>query len=298
MLAAFALIACFAGGLSYYLEIDSKRHDLDEAQTLLTNTKGALETKRVNLDSARAKLQTLKEQIDHHQSLSDAKQNLTTAITSLETQRTDVTREFITAVEKVRAGSAGIGWPDVRLVGGQVLQGVTIQRVTDTDVSFSHSGGVTKVAVADLPADIKARFRYGMIPMTPAAMSSVAPKNPAGGLASNNSTARPAHTAIAPPATNPGYTPPPPSERDEQIRAMQDKVLALESKIKSLEKTRADWADKAAQHRALGAYAQYRGRPSSAHFANATAADQQAALISQQIDAVHNEIYAVRTRMR
>jgi hypothetical protein len=79
---------------------------------------------------------------------------------------------------------------------------------------------------------------------------------------------------------------------------MQDKVLALESKIKSLEKTRADWADKAAQHRALGAYAQYRGRPSSAHFANASAADQQAALISQQIDAVHNEIYAVRSRMR
>jgi hypothetical protein len=300
MLAAFAMIACFAGGLSYWLEIDSKRRDLDEAQSLLASNKGSLETKRVKLDTERAKVQGFREQIDHATTLGEAKENLTGAVAALEAQRADVTKEFITAVEKVRVGSAGLSWPDVKLVNGQTLQGVTIQRVTESDVSFSHAGGVTKVVVADLPSDIKARFRYGMVPMTPASMSAIAPKPAAGtapAMASGGGYQRPI------PAPAPAPPPPAPvgpsiSERDELYRNIQEKVLALESKIKSLEKTRADWADKAAQHRALGAYAQYKGRPSSAHFANAHAADQQAALVSAQIDAVHNEIYAVRSKAR
>jgi hypothetical protein len=299
MLAAFAMIACFAGGLSYYLEIDSKRRDLDEAQSLLASNKGSLETKRVKLDTERARVQGLKEQIDHASTLGEAKENLTNAVAALEAQRADVTKEFITAVEKVRVGSAGLSWPDVKLVNGQTLQGVTIQRVTETDVSFAHTGGVTKVVVADLPPDIKTRFRYGMVPMTPASMSAIAPKPVAGKtpvMASGSGYQRPISAPV--PAPPPSAPSPSITEREERDRAIQEKVLALEGKIKSLEKTRADWGEKAAQHRALGAYAQYKGRPSSAHFANAAAADQQAALVSAQIDQVHNEIYAVRSKSR
>src|SRR3954464_13736246 len=98
MLAAFALIACFAGGLSYYLEIDSKRPDLSEAQTLLTNVRSGLESKRATVDSSRSKLQALREQIDNHTSLTDAKQSLTAQIANLEAEKGDVVKEFVKSV--------------------------------------------------------------------------------------------------------------------------------------------------------------------------------------------------------
>jgi len=281
MLAAFAVIACFAGGLSYYFEIDSKQHDLSEAQTLLTNTKANVENKRSTLDGSRTKLQALREQIDSHTSLSDAKQSLTAQIASLETQKADVLKEFVNVVQKVRASSVGMSWADVTLSNGQTLTGVTIQKVTENDVSLAHSGGVTKIAVQDLPADMKQRFRYNMVPM-------VQPPD------KQSSTTFAPNSALAPPATvaaSESY-----ADKSARVQAMVDKVSGLENQVASLEKTRQDWADKARQHRELGAYAQYRGRPSSTHFANAAAADQQAAAISREIDALHNEMNAIRSK--
>jgi hypothetical protein len=285
MLAAFAVIACFAGGLSYYLEIDSKQNDLSEAQTLLTNTRANVDNKRSTLDGSRTKLQALRQQIDSHTSLSDAKGSLTGQIASLETQKTDVLREFVTVVQKVRASSVGNPWPDVTLPNGQTLTGVTIQKVTDTDVSLAHSGGVTRVSVPDLPADLKTRFRYNMVPM-------VQPPQKPGAAQVAPASLRPP----APPVTvgkTESY-----EEKDARIKVFADKVSGMENQVASLEKTRTDWADKARQHRELGAYAQYRGRPSSTHFSNAAAADQQAAIISRQIDALHNEMNALRSKMR
>ncbi len=139
--------------------------------------------------------------------------------------------------------------------------------------------------VADLPADLKARFRYNMVPM-------VDPPD----TKPNASRVAPASGAPAPSASVgkiETY-----DEKDARIRTLAEKVSGMENQVSSLEKTRTDWADKARQHRELGAYAQYRGRPSSTHFSNAAAADQQAALISRQIDALHNEMNALRSKMR
>jgi hypothetical protein len=284
MLAAFAMIACFAGGLSYYLEIDSKQNDLSEAQTLLTNSKANVDNKRSTLDGSRTKLQALRQQIDSHTSLSDAKGSLTGQIASLETQKTDVLREYVTVVQKVRASSVGGAVPDVTLPNGQTLTGVTIQKVTDADVSFAHSGGVTRVPVPDLPADLKERFRYNMVPM-------VQPPEKSSG----NGTVP---TSVKPDASVTTGNTESFAEKDARIKSMAEKVSGMANQVASLEKTRTDWADKARQHRELGAYAQYRGRPSSTHFSNAAAADQQAAIISRQIDALHNEMNALRSKMR
>src|SRR6478752_7079359 len=132
MLAAFALIACFAGGLSYYFEIDSKQRDLSEAQAQLIGARSGVENKRAMAESLKSKIQAVRDQVQSHTSLSDTKQALTTQVANLETQKADILKEFVSAVQKVRASSAGMPWPDVTLSGGQVLTAVTIQKVTDT----------------------------------------------------------------------------------------------------------------------------------------------------------------------
>jgi chromosome segregation ATPase len=281
MLAAFALIACFAGGLSYFLEIDSKRHDLAEAQTLLNNVRSSLETKRAGVDSSRSKLQSLREQIESHTTLTDAKQSLAAQIATLEIQEADLLKEFVNAVQKVRASSAGLQWADVTLGSGQVLTGVTIQKVSDTDVSLTHSGGVSKIPVAELPADLKERFRYNMVPM-------VQSQDKAGA----KGTATGGRTPVAAPTPSEVQ-----SAKQAEMQTLANKITTLQNQVFSLEKTRDDWADKASQHRALGMSAQGRGRPSSVHFANASAADQQAAAVNQQINAVHNEINALQSKI-
>jgi hypothetical protein len=282
MLAAFALIACFAGGLSYYLEIDSKRHDLVEAQTTLNNVRSGLETKRATVDASRSKVQAIREQIDSHTSLTDAKSTLATQIANLEIQKVDLLKEFVNTVQKVRASSAGIQWPDVTLGNGQVLTGVTIQKVTDTDVSLTHSGGVSKIAVADLPADLKERFRYNMVPMVqPQENGKVGPVLPPASANTSN-------------APSPGDLQ---REKAREMQALADKITIIQNQIYSLEKTRDDWADRASQHRALGVSAQGRGRPSSTFFANASAADQQAAAVTQQIKSLQADITALQSKI-
>jgi hypothetical protein len=278
MLAAFALIACFAGGLSYYFEIDSKQRDLSEAQAQLIGARSGVENKRAMAESLRSKIQALRDQVQSHTSLSDTKQSLTTQIANLETQKADVLKEFVSAVQKVRASSAGMPWPDVTLNSGQVLTAVTIQKVTDTDVSVTHSGGVSKIAVADLPTDLKERFRYGMAPMIQ--------------LPDDKSAAANAPTAADAAAAAQKLE----DDKREQLKGVWDKIRLLQDQIQTLEKTRSDYATRATEHRALGISAQNRGRPSSVHYANAAAAEKQALAVNQQIQAVQSEINSLQRK--
>jgi hypothetical protein len=284
MLAAFFFIACFAGGLSYYLEIDSKQNELSDAKALLATTRVSAESKPPMLESARARNEELKDQIAKYTALTDSKQSLAKDIATLESQIADVAQQFVRAVESVRVNSAGISWPDITLAGGQTYTNVTIQKITDTEVNLIHSGGLTKVPAAELPADIKERFRLGMSPMN---------RKPSGddgkGKSAGDAGIAPALPAVA--NGQNAYL-----ERVARNKKLDEKIRALQAQIVSLDRTRSEWAMQANQHRKEGVAAQGRGRPSNAYFSNANAADAQASAASRQIDALRAEIASLQSK--
>lgn len=165
-IAAIAIAIFFAAGVSQYLAIDSEKKSLGatltEAKTLLESTKTALEKKRAMVDDMRQKLAAAQAVVD----LDKEKTTINAEITALEGARTAVQQEFVDRAVQVRSLSSGMTVPDFALPNGQVLTAVKIQKVTDTDVTFSHNQGVAKVSANDVPAELKARFRYGMLPFT------------------------------------------------------------------------------------------------------------------------------------
>jgi hypothetical protein len=214
------VVAGVAGWFAVRSDLESRREDIKEAQVLINNAKANVANKEAQVRPRREEILDIKAKIGKFTGLEETKAALAKEVPALEQARTDVISEFKEAVEKVRLSSAGLAWPDLTLPNGQVLKSVTIQKVTDSDVAFAHSGGVTRVHVSDLPPDLLDRFRHGRPPMvigeTPAAPSS--------SPAPNQSTAPPAST----PAPRPSA-------------AVSPKVLEMQATVRELEKRMAEY---------------------------------------------------------
>jgi hypothetical protein len=161
MLLIFALVVTATFGLNFLVEVENKRSELSEARTMLLEIRNGLAARKERLVGLRAKLEGTREKL----SIDRARQHLQTDVKSLEAERTKVLSDFSTAVQEVRTKSAGLPCKDISMANGQLLQQVVIQKVTDTDVTFSHSQGVSKIALGELPAELKERFRVGMVPL-------------------------------------------------------------------------------------------------------------------------------------
>jgi hypothetical protein len=78
----------------------------------------------------------------------------------------DLQKRFVDAVTKVRKAVAEVPPQDVILKSGQVLSAAKVQRMSDTEVTFQHAGGISKVDVNDLPPEVRDRYRQQMSPFT------------------------------------------------------------------------------------------------------------------------------------
>ncbi len=161
------LIAVSLGANHYHLIKTGQTESSDtilQAQTLVDTAKLRIEDKQRDMASTSKKLAAITALID-----GDAeRQSLEQQIKQLQAERAKALDDFSKAVAQVRVLSAGLKCPDITLANGQAITGVTIQRVMDAEVSLAHSQGVAKVKMEDLPEDIKARFRWNMVPFTEA----------------------------------------------------------------------------------------------------------------------------------
>lgn len=71
---------------------------------------------------------------------------------------------FATAVQRAREQITRVVLPEVTLSNGVLLREVRIQSADPELVVLLHSGGVSKVSTAVLPADMLDRFRFGSFP--------------------------------------------------------------------------------------------------------------------------------------
>jgi hypothetical protein len=217
------LLLLVVGGVAAWFavrnDLDARRLDLKEAQAITNNAKTNVAGKEAKVAPMRQDILDIKAKIEKFTGLEETKAALAKEVPILEQTRSDVLREFKESVEKVRSASAGLAWPDLSLPGGQVLKSVTIQKVTEADVSFAHSGGVTRVHVSDLPPDLLDRFRFGRSPMV-IGETPIAPATP----------------TASQPATTPATTPAP-----RPSAAVSPKILEMQATVRELEKRMAEY---------------------------------------------------------
>ncbi|MEY4485445.1 MAG: hypothetical protein RL693_2897 [Verrucomicrobiota bacterium] len=272
---AFLFIVCFAGYISYAGELDSKRRELQEVASNLESSKKGFDSRETLLNTAKEQLSTLQENADKFNTLTKDKQLLGNKITELEESRKKLLKDFLDLVQKVRLGSEGMELATVTLNSGQVLQGVKLQKITDTSVSLSHSNGLIKVEGKDLPDDLRKRFRYGMEPTVAVPIES---QSVTGGSQS-------APTAASPPKSG---TP---------ASHYQIEIDALDQKITQLEKSKTEWSNLADSYRSQASTAQAYGRPSYTFRAQAAQADQNVQTVNTQISKLQEEQVGLRKKM-
>jgi hypothetical protein len=269
MLAAFFFIVLFAVGVSYFFEIDSRRSEYNQAKSLLESNQTGIANKQSQLDALRIQYDATREVVERNSGLSDAKSRLTREIAELKAAKEKLVSDFAGEVIKVRGGSEGADLGVITLATGQGLQAAKIQKVTEDDVTFTHSLGVTKVAPENLPADLRQKFRHDMVPFTLLKPG-----------------AEPTPVASLPVAE----TAPSPTAALSKVNRIQVEIDQKQNQIAQLEQVRSQWLSKAGQLRSQASMAQFNGRPTYTFNAQAAQCEQNAAQASQQTLSIRNEI--------
>jgi hypothetical protein len=158
----FILVVSAIGAGWFYWEIRSKREELITRQSELNEMNVSLEETRKRVESRRHEVGALQEKVNLLDTLEQDKTALETKNPEAERELASLRTQMATAVREERAKAAGTMHPELRLVDGEVLTGVRIMSVSDSEMSVAHAGGVARVPANRLPADFQARFRFGM----------------------------------------------------------------------------------------------------------------------------------------
>lgn len=276
-IAALAVLAGIGGWFAYHLDIRSNKSTLAQARSMAATDLKGIEEKRGAVQAAREKVEVL-------QALYDNSVALKGKLTALEAERESLQHELVDAVNSLRARSVGMAWQDIALPNGKTLQGVRIQKVTDSEVTFVHSLGVLKVPAADVPDDLRKKFRLGSPMLSTAGTStSVKKKDPAPAA---GSAASPLPLAFGPT-----------TEQIATVGRLKVDIDDLEGKIKTLRDNKDAWLARSAALRLQASSAQSSGQPSYAFTTQANQAEQTAAGIDAQVSTLQTTLVAVRKKL-
>ncbi len=168
---AIAIVTAFAIaiGFGYFanstMNATAKRDEFVRMRDQVDSTKRAIEARRSVLTSTKESYAEAKERESAQTQLLTAKEKLDKEVTDLETSRESTLRDFIAAVKAVRTAAVGKEFPEIKIGIGQALINAKIKSFTPTEVTFTHSQGITRVPLKGLPDDLKLKFRVAMAPM-------------------------------------------------------------------------------------------------------------------------------------
>lgn len=276
---ALVVAAGVVAGGALKMDINSKKSELTDARYSADIARKSLEEKLAALAEAKKKVESLQSSLDANKSLRDG-------ITSLQAKRSEILEQFVDVVRDTRNRAIGVVFPEVPVAGGRALQTATVQKVTNTEITFAHTGGVTKVAVGDLPAAIREKYRMDMFPMTLADL----PIQSVAGIAV------PGTVAKSPSAPMPQAAPPTAVSKDnpEHLRIDIDNLYA---KVNALERSKVAWFERLTSLRAQLDTLQRNGKPSYNAGMEVKQAEKNAAAVEQQITYVQSQITILRKKL-
>jgi hypothetical protein len=162
-----AIIFLVGVGLGqFYWNLGRNRRELAELQVLLAQARGTLASKEEAARARRHALEIDRAVSDEYKVIAEEHGKLSKEVADLEAQYAAIQHKFIEAVTQVRAAAPDLPPADVLLKDGVVLKDATVQRMSDQDITFQHSGGISKVEIKNLPPEIRERFRHQMPPLT------------------------------------------------------------------------------------------------------------------------------------
>jgi seryl-tRNA synthetase len=169
----FTAAAVVAAGVCLWQDVKSKREEIKAERALLSSAKSKYEGVVSKVNAARASLVALEHKFDESDRLTEEKKTLSGEIAELEPERDELRKKIAEVLQGVRLKYIGKSVPEIRLDSGVVLRNVKFQNITDSEISFSHDGGIARLSAGSLPAEF--RDLFGIHTPTAAAVASSVP---------------------------------------------------------------------------------------------------------------------------
>jgi hypothetical protein len=150
----------------HYWRLHDRTQELADLKVLLHQAQTNLQTKENRTKERGRTLDAAKGLAGEYKSLGEEQAELVKQVSALEAQNAEIQKRFVDAVMKVRKAAADLPPQDIVLKSGQVLTAAKVQRMSDSEMTFQHAGGISRVDVNDLPPEVRDRFRQQMSPFT------------------------------------------------------------------------------------------------------------------------------------
>ena len=160
-----SLLASSLAAGSWYMDLNSKRRDLQDKRDVLSSLHSDFDRESLELTETERKLETIQKEFADATARTNARQALVEQVPTLETERDTVVGQFEDEVRKVRVEYSTMVIPEVLLQDGRSLKNVTVSGIANGMVALTHSGSMESIPSNALPADLRERLRIGMTPM-------------------------------------------------------------------------------------------------------------------------------------
>lgn len=165
VLITFGAMAGFLAFVFHSLKLDDAQDRLRGAESKLRGlqkelmgAEAALAAEEKSLEEAKAKAEQGVGLKKRHEDAVAERSRLQSELERVESAYAIDQKRFESLLQTVRAATIGREFPQIR-IGNQTLNGARITKITDTTVTFSHSGGTVQVGAEALPPDLADRLR-------------------------------------------------------------------------------------------------------------------------------------------
>lgn len=155
------LIGIIGGCYTMYLnqDMDALNQKLVQAKHAVSNANGQIENTQRQIDQKKEIAGT----IQLIETKKAEKETLLTEVKSIQDLEPALAEAMNQAIQKVRRESVGMSFPELALVSGTQLKNAVIQKVDEEEIIIQHAEGVKRAKAADLPPELKDRFRLGAL---------------------------------------------------------------------------------------------------------------------------------------
>lgn len=155
------LIGIIGGCYTMYLnqDMDALNQKLVQVKHAVSNANGQIENTQRQIDQKKEIAGT----IQLIETKKAEKETLLTEVKSIQDLEPALAEAMNQAIQKVRRESVGMSFPELALVSGTQLKNAVIQKVDEEEIIIQHAEGVKRAKAADLPPELKDRFRLGAL---------------------------------------------------------------------------------------------------------------------------------------
>ena len=140
-------------------DMDALNQKLVQVKHAVSNANGQIENTQRQIDQKKEIAGT----IQLIETKKAEKETLLAEVKSIQDLEPALAEAMNQAIQKVRRESVGMSFPELSLVSGTQLKNAVIQKVDEEEIIIQHAEGVKRAKAADLPPELKDRFRLGTL---------------------------------------------------------------------------------------------------------------------------------------